>query len=122
MQCGLFAAWLRYLAEDTFYNAGVDLVIQCHEHSMERSFPIYKGKVLQTNYTDAPAPVYVVNGAGGNREGNANPHQEPWVGFHSGDRGFARITIAGSQSLQYMFVENNGTVLDSFTITRSGAH
>lgn len=119
VQCGLFADWLRFLAEDTFYSSKVDVVIQCHEHDMERSFPIYKGAVTQNNYTDPAAPVYVVNGAGGNREGNVNPKQEDWVGFHSADRGFARITIHGSSQLDWQFVASNGTVVDAFNVTRS---
>ena len=59
IQCVLFAGWLRYLLEDEFYGSGVDLVVQCHEHSMERSLPMYKGKVVQSNYTKPTAPVYV---------------------------------------------------------------
>ena len=61
---------------------------------------------------------YVVNGAGGNREGNADPQAEDWVAFRSADRGFGRITITGATELQYQFVQNNGTVLDEFTITK----
>lgn len=118
VQCGLFADWLRYLLEDTFYQNRVDVVIQCHEHSMERSFPIYKAKVVQENYTNPTAPVYIVNGAGGNREGNTNPSSAPWVGFHSADHGFAHITISGSSLLTWQFVQSNGTVLDEIQITR----
>ncbi len=65
-----------------------------------------------------PAPVYVVNGAGGNREGNDMPDGAVWTAFRSKDVGFALITVTGSQSLLYEFVAANGTTVWEFEITK----
>lgn len=119
IQCGDFANWLRTLIEDTFSSNKVDMVIQCHEHSMERSYPLYKGVVQAKNYTDPTAPVYIVNGAGGNREGNTNPNPEPWVVYHSSEIGFGLITVSGPSKLQWQFMHASGSVLDEFEITKA---
>lgn len=53
--------------EDIFYNYGVDIVLQAHEHSYERLWPQYKGVVLSKNYTNPQAPVQLISGAAGSR-------------------------------------------------------
>ena len=47
---------------------GVDLVIEAHEHSYERLWPVYKGNVYQENYHNPEAPVHIVSGAAGCNE------------------------------------------------------
>ncbi len=117
-QCKTFASLLRSKAEGTFNANGVDLVIQAHMHGYERSWPLKDGVVVAQNYTNPTAPVYVVNGAGGNREGNTLPRGEAWTAFRTQDVGYARLTVT-SASLEYEFVDAaNGTTLDAFTITR----
>ena len=49
------------------------LVIQSHEHDHERSWPTKDGLPMQLHYRAPTAPTYVVSGAGGNRESNADP-------------------------------------------------
>ena len=51
----------------------MDLVIQAHLHDYERSLPVLHGVPTSSNYTRPPSPVYVVNGAAGNRERNDHP-------------------------------------------------
>ena len=115
-QCGSFSSILRTQGEVLLQ--GVDLVITAHEHGYQRSLPLKNGVVQSSNYSDAPAPVYVVNGAGGNREGNERPGSAAWSVFESGEIGFAVITAAG-RSLTYAFLAANGTALDSFVLTKS---
>ena len=55
--------------EEIFYNSGVDIVLQAHEHSYERLWPVYKGVVLAENYTNPQAPVQLITGAAGSRHG-----------------------------------------------------
>ena len=62
--------------------------------------------------------MYVVNGAGGNREGNQDPDPASWVAFHSAEIGFGYMTISGASSLLYEFVAANGTTLFQFEITK----
>ena len=45
-------------------------------HSYERSLPVYRGHPTassNSSYSSPAAPIYIVNGAGGNREGNGGP-------------------------------------------------
>ena len=118
-QCGSFAAVLRAQAESLLLASGVDLVVTAHEHGYERLFPTANGTVTSTNYSDPAAPVYIVQGAGGNREGNEKPSgAAPWSAFQSGTIGFATITIA-DLDLTYSFLAADGTPIDTFTITKS---
>jgi hypothetical protein len=118
-QCGLFAEILRYQAEDVFYQQHVDLCITAHEHGYERMFPVYNSTVLSHNYTAPVSPVYIVNGAAGNREGNELPSgNQPWSAFQSGTIGYGVFVVSGAHNLQYTFYAANGTAIDSFTITK----
>ena len=49
--------------EETLYYYGVDLVLQSHSHSYERLYPVFKGVVLSSNYTNPRAPVQIITGA-----------------------------------------------------------
>ena len=45
-----------------------------HRHSYERSLPVYRSQPTSTSnssYASPAAPIYIVNGAAGNREGNS---------------------------------------------------
>ena len=53
--------------EDLFYTYGVELVLQGHCHSYERSWPMYKGQPLAEDYTNPQAPVYIITGTTGNQ-------------------------------------------------------
>ena len=103
----------------------VDLVLGSHMHGYERTLPILNGTAVTSNAT--AAPVYIVNGAGGNREGNEDPKGDaPWSapGAHSGSFGYGLMTIvsgagAGESMLEYQFVESaTGTVLDVVTLRK----
>jgi hypothetical protein len=52
-----------------FHAQGVDLVIEAHEHSYERLYPIFDGKVERFNYINPRAPVHIITGAAGSTEG-----------------------------------------------------
>ena len=53
--------------EKLFFDYGVDLEIWAHEHSYERLWPVYDGKVrngsAEAPYTDPKAPVHIVTGS-----------------------------------------------------------
>merc|ERR1712232_172246 len=71
--------FLQLLAEEHFLKASVDLVVQGHVHDYERTLPLKHNKPTSNNYTSPDAPVYVVNGAAGNREKNDRPPADkPW--------------------------------------------
>lgn len=60
---------MYFRLEDLFYAMGVDLVIEAHEHSYERLWPVYHSDVIQHSYLHPRAPVHIISGAGGNSEG-----------------------------------------------------
>jgi acid phosphatase type 7 len=123
--CGTFASLLRSQVEGVFAQTKTDMVFAAHMHGFERTYPVNNGTVVGTNFTNPGAPVYVVNGAAGNREGNENPNGNmPWSvpGAHYGDIGFGLMTLvgggpAGSNSLTYEFVRSaDGAVLDTVVL------
>jgi hypothetical protein len=126
--CGTYAPLLRSQIEAAFDAAAVDLVLAAHMHGWERTWPVRAGVPAGANFSAPTAPVYVVNGAAGNREGNEDPSgNAAWSvpGAHSGDIGYGVITVVaapgvpGASSLRYDFVRAvDGTVLDTFTITK----
>jgi hypothetical protein len=100
--CASFAGLLREQLEEAFHALAVDIVISGHKyacfhrcshllhascflteqslfhcrHNYERSLPVYRGQPTSfsnSSYTSPSAPIYIVNGAAGNREGNGSP-------------------------------------------------
>ena len=75
-RCVTEAAQYRGNIEKLMVAAKVDLHISGHNHQYERSWPVQgcskgytTGCVVTKAYHDAPAPVYIVNGAAGDVEG-----------------------------------------------------
>eukprot|EP01089_Gocevia_fonbrunei_P018942 TRINITY_DN6537_c0_g1_i1.p1 TRINITY_DN6537_c0_g1~~TRINITY_DN6537_c0_g1_i1.p1 ORF type:complete len:473 (-),score=84.80 TRINITY_DN6537_c0_g1_i1:2-1420(-) len=93
--CGAFSSYLRYMLEDVFYKYKVDLVMVGHKHDYERTLPVYQNRVVSDNYVNPAAPVYVVNGCAGNREGLehkwvANP--DPWSVVRKSEFGYGPVS------------------------------
>ena len=119
---------LRGQVERTILRHRVDLMLQAHEHGYERSWPTADGEPTQLNYTAAAAPVYVVNGAGGNRERNElPPGDQPWAAAvdplsglspQSANISFGLITITGSQITYEQRDSASGELIDTFTLSK----
>lgn len=125
LQCGLFSWYLRGRLESLFFDHKVAYVNQAHTHNYERSYPLHDNDVVQTNYTNPTAPMYVVNGAAGNREGNQGFHyHEAWNAWRTREVGFVTLEMtrsAAGMQIQSRFVRSSdGDQLDSFTLTRNG--
>ena len=118
---------LSGIIEQTYIDAKVDLVTCGHLHSYERTYPLEHDAKVATNYTFATAPVYVVNGAAGNREGNHGFEQKthPWSAFRSSDVGlvkwqFAAAADAKSVAMRSQFVQSRtGEIIDEYTLTKA---
>lgn len=105
--CDKAAASLKDKAEDIFYARGVDAVITGHVHGYQRTYPMYHEASTSHDYTTPSAPVYFLQGASGNREGNKGSYPPPeempeWVAASHTDVGFALMTIS-SDSLEWVF-------------------
>eukprot|EP01147_Barroeca_monosierra_P000147 gene147-3538_t len=77
--CNQYAEILRNGIEDLLYKYKVDLVIQAHRHNYQATYPVYKEQVTSQSYHRPAAPVYVVNGAAGNKEHLMGPGHKPWA-------------------------------------------
>merc|ERR1712151_967366 len=68
----------------------VDLALWAHEHSYERTWPVFNLTVSQKSYKDAQAPVHIITGAAGCNEGagfclNPTIHSKgDWSAFRTG--------------------------------------
>lgn len=124
------AAYYRSLIEELLYQYDVDIFVGAHIHNYERSLPVYNNTVMNpggssTYFENPEAPIYVVAGTGGDKEGLRRSYVDPapsWSVESSriAEWGYALITTNGGQSLQWDFMSaRNNTSLDSFTITKS---
>ncbi|XP_045192870.2 acid phosphatase type 7-like [Mercenaria mercenaria] len=120
--CTLQESKVRLGLEDIFYNNGVDVVLQAHEHSYERLWPVYKGVVLAENYTNPQAPVQLITGAAGSKHGvdKMSARNESWSAFRMDDNSFnsyGRLKVDNSTHLYWEQVAVfGGEVLDSIWV------
>lgn len=113
---------LRALAEEAFITHGVDLVVQGHLHDYERSYPLRYGFATQHNYSSPTnAPIYVVNGAAGNREGNSNPPgNRDWnaPGACSEDVSYALVTFTPKEINWRQIRSSDGGLVDEWSLQK----
>lgn len=112
--------------EKLFYDAGVDIIIEAHEHSYERFWPMYQGKVSGKNYRNPQAPVHIIGGAAGCNEFDkvcVNPifgPKGPWSAFRSwlpGLYGVGKLFAANATHLHWQqLLAVNSQTLDQFWI------
>ncbi|XP_069359974.1 acid phosphatase type 7 isoform X1 [Maniola hyperantus] len=104
---------------------GVDLVIWAHEHSYERTWPLYDGKVykgLKEPYLNPRAPVHIVTGSAGCQEDTDKfqPNPPAWSAFRSADYGYTRFAAYNRTHLyiEQVDVDLKGQVIDSVWIVK----
>ncbi|XP_062501530.1 acid phosphatase type 7-like isoform X2 [Corticium candelabrum] len=66
--CSKVKSIIRTKLEPLFYEYGVDMVVQGHEHSYERLWPVYNETVTAKNYENPQAPVHIITGKAGCQE------------------------------------------------------
>lgn len=114
--------------EELLHQYDVDLTFWAHEHSYERLWPTYNQQVFNgTSHPDEPyrnarAPVHVITGAAGCREGHGryvNGPRGPWSAVRNSEWGFGRLLVPNRTHLGWEQVEDiNGTVVDSFWLVK----
>jgi len=99
---------VRVGLETLFYEQGVDFIIEAHEHSYERLYPVYNLTTTQFNYVNPQAPVHVISGAAGCNENDGyciNPifwKGGDWSAFTSWGvltYGYARLEVVNATHL-----------------------
>jgi hypothetical protein len=106
--------------EDLLYSSKVDLVVTGHVHAYERSYPVYKN-VSYPSYENPQAPIYLLNGAAGNKEQLEHGWDlmETWSAARMSVYGYSILQVYNSTTLTWNFIAaNNGSVVDTFTITK----
>jgi hypothetical protein len=103
-------------------------VLAGHKHYYERQAPIANNKAVMTGvssdnktYTNPAAPVYILNGAGGNVEdiADAPDATAPWnVARNYESFGFNLLT-ANKTALSWQFLASKDrSVIDAFTMVK----
>ena len=110
LDCYYQSGILREILEDLLYNNRVDLVIQAHVHNYQRLASIYKEAEVEAQVDEenlivnAMAPVYMVVGNAGNRQGKNDPLPNPlanWTRMASNDFGFGRLQTVNRTTLYW---------------------
>ena len=123
---------LRNTYHAKFEQYGVDLVLNGHVHNYQRTFPIKYDSgspssptVTSTNtnsYTNPTGQIFAVVGTGGVNF-HALSGKASWVAKQQDDK-FGQLDIKitnNGAKLEGRFYSNGGSILDSFSITKSGA-
>ena len=93
--------------EPLFVQYGVNWIVNGHDHAYMRTHPLQYDRVDPTG----KAPVYLILGAGGNREGHApgyqNENPESWVAQRSlEDYGYGHLFVANATHAQWNWVRD----------------
>ncbi|XP_022103392.1 acid phosphatase type 7-like [Acanthaster planci] len=112
--------------EELFFSQGVDVIVQGHEHSYERLWPVYKEQVYAENYTNPKAPVHIIGGAAGCNDWYGSCldpilyPRGPWSAFRSwlpGLYGIGKLIIHNATHIQWQqLLAINGQVMDDVWI------
>lgn len=96
---------MRESMESLFVKYRVNLVFSGHDHAYMRSKPMFNG----TSVENGKAPIYVIVGEGGNREGHSKEylHEVPEEWIASRDKsvyGFGTLEVANETSAQWKWI------------------
>ncbi|XP_046967699.1 acid phosphatase type 7 isoform X1 [Vanessa cardui] len=115
-----------YSLEPLLQRFGVDVVVWAHEHSYERTWPLYDQRVyngsLREPYRNPRAPVHIITGSAGCQEdtNKFKKHPPAWSAFRSSDYGYTRLRAHNRTHLhlEQVDVDLKGQVVDSVWIIK----
>ncbi|KAL5021167.1 hypothetical protein ScPMuIL_000322 [Solemya velum] len=117
---GWINRFVKYGLDDLFYAQGVDVIIEAHEHSYERLWPVYDGIVTEKSYKNPRAPVHIISGAAGCQEGidKMKVKGGVWSAFKADSRSnhtYGRILIPNATHFLFEQISvKDKYILDSF--------
>ena len=105
--------------ETLFLEYEIDFYFAGHMHSYERMWPVNREQVVQRNYHNPGAPIYLVGGSPGCQEQldrfDWTPY--PWSAFRADAYGFGIMTIYNATDIQWQQLHaENGTILDEIWV------
>jgi len=110
----------QYGWEKLFHEYEVDLFVAGHMHSYERSYPVYREQVVNTDYRDNEATWYLVVGAAGCQEYLDNYDVDalyPWSAARSDSYGYGKLTVYNGTTLHWaQILDEDGSVLDEIWV------
>jgi len=121
---------LRETYHPLFEKYGVDLIIQAHSHNYQRTYPIkfnhenslkpYITDKNITNYHDPQGQIYTIVGTAGALDvHNFTRPAAPYTAVQFNGFGFMNIDVLHNGTmLEGNFYDNNGTIMDHFTIDK----
>jgi len=127
--CTLYLGQTRKTFEDLFYRYGVDIILEGHEHSYERLWPVYNTTVTQYNYSNPLAPVHLITGVAGCNENDGfciNAIYKPfgpWSAFRSSglkSYGYGKLEVHNETHIYFeeVLALDNDAILDSIWINQ----
>jgi len=96
---------------------GVDVAFTGHDHTYERSYPIFNEVVVDTDpdeYTNPPGTIYIVTGGGGTFLYPAGA--DYWTVYSQAVHHFVQADVSASGSLHLQAISKEGVLLDECTI------
>lgn len=112
--------------EELFYKYGVDMMLEAHEHSYERLWPIYDMQIcngsLEEPYTNPCAPVHIITGSAGcySKHDPFKKEKPYWTAFRTENYGFSQMTIFNKThiGIQQVDVDLGGKVVDEIMLIK----
>ncbi|XP_029186649.2 acid phosphatase type 7-like isoform X1 [Acropora millepora] len=124
--CTTLHSVVKKSLEPLFFQYGVDIIIQAHEHSYERLWPVFNGTVTDHSYNNPKAPIHLISGAAGCNEilgicldPMLGP-RGPWSAFREwfpGNAGFGKLRIENSTHVYWEQIKAwDASVTDSIWV------
>lgn len=99
-----------YGLEELFFEQGVDMFINGHEHDYERNWPTYKGFSQQSN-EEPNATIYIVTGSAGCQEMH-EPFTRPQPArsaFRTNTFGYSKLTVHNASTVRWQQIMTDPT-------------
>jgi hypothetical protein len=119
------AGRLRFQTEKIFHENQVDLSLQGHVHSYERTLPVFHQKVGPLAQKLFHGTTYILQGSSGNREGNEgeypddnDPSLPDWSAARHVEVGYGLLTVSKSELKWEFFKAGTDELLDSVVMEK----
>jgi hypothetical protein len=111
--------------EDILGKHNVDIYFTAHEHSYERTYPVFQNKIdiyqMNHSYVNPYYPIHILTGAAGCPE-DLDYYDEvfygPWSVVRSSTYGYGHLTIVNETTLHWVQYLNEGDGTDELWITK----
>ena len=109
--------------EQLFHNYSVDLYVSGHMHSYERTYPVYREQLVNTNYRDNAAMWHLIVGASG-CQGPMDTFDEgsvyPWSAARSDSYGYGVLNVYNATHMQWQqILDEDESVLDEVWVVKA---